>query len=51
MMEFAYWFDEAVKYREQAQATADPGEQREFLELAEVCVDFANRLEERATGG
>jgi hypothetical protein len=51
MMESSYWFEEASKYKEQARASEDPAEQHEFLELAEICIDFASRVEERATGG
>ena len=51
MMESSYWFDEAAKYKEQALATEDPGEQREYLDLAEICVDIAVRVEERTPGG
>jgi hypothetical protein len=29
----------------------DAGEQDEFLELAEICIEIAIRVEERATGG
>ena len=51
MMESSFWFEEASKYEEQARASEDPHEQREFLELAQVCIEFASRVEERATGG
>jgi hypothetical protein len=51
MMESSYWFDEAFKYRERALMSEDPEERREFLELAEVCAEFAVGVEERATAG
>jgi hypothetical protein len=51
MMESSYWFDEAFKYRERALISEDPDEQRELLELAQVCAEFAVGIEERATGG
>lgn len=51
MMKSSYWFDEAVKYKEQALVSEDPAEQREYLELAEICVDIAVRVEGRETGG
>lgn len=51
MIEWSYWYDEAVKYRERALAAEDPGEQRELFELAEICIDVAARVEERATSG
>jgi hypothetical protein len=51
MIESSYWFDEAAKFKEQAKAVEDAGEQDEFLELAEICIEIAIRVEERATGG
>jgi hypothetical protein len=51
MIEWSYWYDEAAKYKEQALAAEDPGEQREFLELAKVCIDVAVSAEDRATSG
>jgi hypothetical protein len=51
MMESSYWFDEAFRYRERALMSEDPDEQRELLELAQVCSEFAAGVEERATGG
>jgi hypothetical protein len=46
-----YWFDEAAKYKEHAAEADDSNEQKEFLELADICFDIAIRLEERATPG
>ncbi len=51
MIESSYWFDEAAKYKEQALVTENAGEQQEFLELAEICVNVAIWVEERTTGG
>jgi len=51
MIEWSYWYDEAAKYAELAQTAKDPGEQQELLELAEICVDVAAKVEERSTGG
>ena len=51
MIEWLYWYEEAAKYKEQALAAEDADAQREFLELAEICVDVAARAEERATSG
>jgi hypothetical protein len=51
MIEWLYWYEEAAKYKEQALAAEDAEAQREFLELAEICVDVAARAEERATSG
>jgi hypothetical protein len=51
MIEWSYWYDEAAKYKEQALAAEDPDAQREFLELAEICIDVAAKVEERATSG
>jgi hypothetical protein len=51
MIEALYWWDEAAKFKECARVSRDPHEQRELIELAEVCGDVAARVEERATGG
>jgi hypothetical protein len=51
MIAWFYWYDEAAKYNEQALAAEDPGKQREYLELAEICIDIAAWAEQRATGG
>jgi hypothetical protein len=51
MIGAAYWFDEAAKYNDQAAEAEDPAERKEYLELANICLDIATRLEERVTAG
>lgn len=46
-----YLREQAVKFRALAEATPDPQLQEEYFDLAEVCEEIANEVEERATGG
>src|ERR1700747_2619582 len=46
-----YFRDEAAKYRRLAEQTDDPVIKDEMLELASVCEEVANNLEDRLTGG
>ncbi len=46
-----YLRDEAVKYRKLAAETVNELIKRELLELAEVCEDVANKIEDRMTAG
>jgi hypothetical protein len=51
-MEWAdYLRDEAVRYRQLAEQTDDPVIKSEMLELAAVCEEVANNIEDRLTGG
>src|SRR5262249_52879417 len=51
-MEWAdYLRDEAAKYRRLAEQTDDPVIKNEMLELASVCEEVANNIEDRLTGG
>jgi hypothetical protein len=51
-MEWAdYLRDEAAKYRQLAEQTDDPVTKNEMLELASVCEEAANNIEDRLTGG
>ena len=51
-MEFDdYLRDQAVKYRELAGKADDPYVREEFLDLAKVCDEVANNIEDRLTGG
>jgi hypothetical protein len=51
MMEALYWWDEAMKFLDQAQTADDPRERAEFIELASICEDLAAAVEERASPG
>jgi hypothetical protein len=51
-MEWAdYLRDEAAKYRQLAEQTDDPVIKNEMLELASVCEEVADNIEDRLTGG
>ena len=46
-----YLRDEAAKYRRLAEQTDDPVIKNEMLELASVCEEVANNIEDGLTGG
>jgi hypothetical protein len=46
-----YLRDEAAKYRQLAEQTDDPLIKSEMLELASVCEEVANNIEDHLTGG
>ncbi|MDH4192094.1 MAG: hypothetical protein OEW21_18050 [Betaproteobacteria bacterium] len=46
-----YLRDKAVDYRIQAQSTPEEEAKEELLELAVVCEEIANSIEDRLTGG
>jgi hypothetical protein len=46
-----YFRDEAAKYRQLAEQTDDPVIKNEMLELASVCEEVANNIEDHLTGG
>jgi hypothetical protein len=46
-----YLRDEAAKYRQLAERTDDPVIKDEMLELASVCEEVANNIEDHLTGG
>jgi hypothetical protein len=46
-----YLRDEAKKYRELAEQTKDPLIKQELLELADVCDNVADDIEDRMTAG
>lgn len=46
-----YLREQAVQYRQMADKAEDPMVQQEFLDLAEVCEEVANKIEDRMTGG
>jgi hypothetical protein len=51
MTDATYWWDEALKFAEQAEDSESPGQREEFLELADVCKDVAARIDQRSAGG
>jgi hypothetical protein len=46
-----YFRQQAIMYRELAQKTEDSFVKQEFLDLAAVCEQVANNIEDRQTGG
>jgi hypothetical protein len=46
-----YLRDEARKYRQLAEQAQDPLIKQELLELAAICDEVANSIEERMTAG
>jgi hypothetical protein len=46
-----YLRDQAAKYRQLAERTDDPAIKNEMLELASVCEEVANNIEDHLTGG
>ena len=46
-----YVRDEAAKYRQLAETAEDPLVKQELLDLAAVCEEVANNIEDHLTGG
>jgi hypothetical protein len=46
-----YLREQAVKYRELAATAQDEFVKKEFLELAEVCEEVANNIDDRRASG
>jgi len=46
-----YLRDQAAMYRRLAEQADDPVVKNEMLELASVCVEVANNIEDHLTGG
>jgi hypothetical protein len=46
-----YLREQATKYRELAEKAEDPLIKQEFLELAEVCEEVANNIDDRRASG
>ena len=46
-----YLRDQAVKYRQLAEVAEDSFVKSELLELAAICEEVANRVEDRMTAG
>jgi hypothetical protein len=51
MTDATFWWEQAEKFRERAQASADPNLREELLELAAVCDEVAAKIEERGASG
>jgi hypothetical protein len=46
-----YLRDQATKYRQLAEGAHDPVIMAELFELARICEEIANNIEDRATAG
>jgi hypothetical protein len=46
-----YLREEAIKYRQSAEAAHEPSARQEFLELAAVCEEVANNIDDRRASG
>jgi len=46
-----YLRDQATRYRQLAESAQDPAIKAELFELAEICEDVANKIEDRMTAG
>jgi hypothetical protein len=46
-----YLWDKAAMYRQRAEQTDDPVVKNELFELASVCEEVANNIEDHLTGG
>jgi len=51
MEHVAYLRDQAADYRERAARARDPETRRELLELAAICEQVANNIEDRTASG
>ena len=47
----AYLREQAAKYREMAETAEDSLVKQEFLELADVCEEVANNIDDRRASG
>ncbi len=48
---FDYLRDQAIKYRDLANKAEDAFVKQEFLELADICEDVANEIDDQRTSG
>jgi hypothetical protein len=46
-----YLRDEALRYRQLAETAEDPSVKQELFDLAAVCEEVANNIEDRIPGG
>jgi hypothetical protein len=51
MDDAAFWREQAIKFRDHAEAVADAALYAELLDLAEICEQVAAEIEDRATAG
>ena len=51
MLDADFWLDQAMMFRQQADAVHDPSEREELCVLAEICDAVASKIEEHVSGG
>ncbi len=51
MEDAAFWRDQGVKFRERARTVSDDALAEELLELAAICEEVAESIEDRAPAG
>ncbi|MGO8917322.1 MAG: hypothetical protein ACLQJR_15550 [Stellaceae bacterium] len=51
MEDAAFWRDQGLKFRDRADTAADDALMAELLELAAICEEVAEAIEDRATAG
>jgi len=51
MLDADFWLDQAMIFRQQANAVGDPEERAELCMLAQICDAVASRIEEHFSGG
>jgi hypothetical protein len=50
MLDADFWLDQAVMFRQQADAVRDPQEREELCALAQICDAVASKIEEHVSG-
>jgi hypothetical protein len=51
MLDADFWLDQAMMFRQQANAVRDPEERDELCVLAQICDAVASKIDERVSGG
>jgi len=51
MEDAAFWRDQGAKFRRRAETSGDPTLKAELVELADICEEVAEEIEDRATAG
>ncbi|HEY1505112.1 MAG TPA: hypothetical protein VGF92_12480 [Stellaceae bacterium] len=51
MLDADFWLDQAVKFRQEADAVRDPEQREELCTLAQICDAVATKIEEHSSGG
>jgi hypothetical protein len=51
MLDADFWLDQAVMFRQQANAVRDPEAREELSVLAQICDAVASKIEEHSCGG